>query len=62
MLSYLKNIGLPEIIIIAVILLLLFGGKKVKELSKGLGESKKELKNIKKDIKGETTKKDDSNE
>ena len=30
-------IGLPEIIVILVIVLLLFGGKKLPELAKGLG-------------------------
>ena len=41
----LKNsIGTTELIIIAVILLILFGGKKLPELGKGLGESIKELK------------------
>lgn len=33
-----------EIIIIAVILLVLFGGKKLPELGKGLGDSIKEFK------------------
>ncbi|OGM14291.1 hypothetical protein A3A76_00180 [Candidatus Woesebacteria bacterium RIFCSPLOWO2_01_FULL_39_23] len=54
MFSSLRNIGLPEILIIAAVLVLLFGGKKIRELSRGLGESTKELKNIKKEIKGET--------
>lgn len=40
----LKNIGTTEIIIIAVILLVLFGGKKLPELGRGLGESIRELK------------------
>jgi len=39
----LKNIGTTEIIIIAVILLIIFGGKKLPELGRGLGESVKEL-------------------
>ena len=49
MLTFIRNIGLPEIIIIALILILLFGGKKVKELSRGLGQSSKELKKVKKE-------------
>jgi sec-independent protein translocase protein TatA len=49
MFNFVKNIGLPEIILIAVILILLFGGKKIKELSRGLGESSKELKKVKKE-------------
>jgi len=41
----LANIGSTEIIIIAVIVLILFGGKKLPEMGKGLGESLREFKN-----------------
>lgn len=37
------GIGLQELIIILVIVLVLFGGKKLPELSKSVGESIKEL-------------------
>ncbi|HZL08259.1 MAG TPA: twin-arginine translocase TatA/TatE family subunit [Candidatus Dormibacteraeota bacterium] len=37
------DLGAPELIIILAILLLLFGGKKLPELSRSLGESMKEL-------------------
>jgi sec-independent protein translocase protein TatA len=37
------DIGAPELILILVILLLLFGGKKLPELSKSIGESLREL-------------------
>jgi sec-independent protein translocase protein TatA len=37
------GIGFEELIIILVILLLLFGSKKIPELARGLGESIKEL-------------------
>ena len=37
------DLGAPELIIILVILLLLFGSKKLPELSKSLGESMHEL-------------------
>jgi sec-independent protein translocase protein TatA len=37
------DLGAPELIIILAILLLLFGGKKLPELSKSLGESMREL-------------------
>lgn len=37
-------IGTQEIIIIAVIILLLFGGKKIPELMKGLGKGVKSFK------------------
>lgn len=38
-----NNIGAPEIIIVAVVLLIIFGGKKLPEFAKGLGETIKEL-------------------
>lgn len=37
------DLGAPELIIILAILLLLFGGKKLPELSKSVGESMREL-------------------
>ena len=40
----LKNIGTPEIIIIAVIVILLFGGKKIPEFIKGIGQAFNEFK------------------
>ena len=42
-------IGSQEIIIIAIIILLLFGGRKIPELMKGLGSGIKEFKNASKD-------------
>jgi len=39
-----KTIGSTELLIIAVILLILFGGRKLPELGKGIGESVKEFK------------------
>ncbi len=41
---FLGNIGTGEIIIIALIVLLLFGGKKIPELTKGLGKGVKSFK------------------
>ena len=38
------GLGLQEILIIALIFLLLFGGKKIPELMKGLGEGVKSFK------------------
>ena len=46
----LKNLGPIEIIVIGFVLLLLFGSKKLNELARGLGESSKEFKKIKKDL------------
>ena len=40
----LGNIGAPELIIIAVLLLLFFGGKKIPEFIRGIGESIREFK------------------
>lgn len=37
------GIGAPELIIILVIVLLLFGGKKLPELSKSIGQSLKDI-------------------
>ena len=38
------RIGMPEILIIFVVVLLLFGGKKIPELMKGLGSGLNEFK------------------
>lgn len=39
------DLGTPELILILLIVLLLFGGKKLPELSRSLGSSMKELRN-----------------
>lgn len=44
------NLGSTEIIIIAIVLLILFGGKKLTELARGVGESGRELKRAKKEF------------
>jgi len=38
------GLGAPEIILIIVVVLILFGGKKIPELMKGLGKGVKEFK------------------
>ena len=43
------SLGVTEILIILAIVLLLFGGKKIPELMKGLGSGVKEFKNAAKD-------------
>ena len=48
-LLFLGNFGTGEIIIIAIIVLLLFGGKKIPELMKGIGKG---VKNFKDGVKG----------
>jgi sec-independent protein translocase protein TatA len=45
----LAMIGTQEIIIIAVIILLLFGGRKIPELMRGLGKGIREFKDAKSD-------------
>ena len=55
-------IGAPEIIFIVLIVLLLFGGKKIPELMKGLGQGVKSFKdgmNGLEEEKKEETKKED---
>lgn len=49
-LLFLNNLGTAEIIIIAILILLLFGGKKIPELMKGLGKGVKSFKDGMKDI------------
>ena len=44
-----RGIGTTELIIIAVILLVLFGGKKLPELGKGIGDA---IREFKKSVKG----------
>ena len=45
----LQGIGTTEILIILLILVAVFGSKKILELARGAGEATKELKTIKKD-------------
>ena len=53
-LLFLGNLGTGEIIIIALVLLLLFGGKKIPELMRGIGKGvrnfKEGMNEIEKDI------------
>lgn len=41
------GLGAPEVIIIAVVILLIFGGKKLPELMRGLGKGVKDFKQAK---------------
>ena len=50
------NIGVGEILILVLILIILFGGKKIPELAKGLGKG---IRSFKKAIKGEDEEKSD---
>ena len=44
-----ENIGFSEILIIVLIVVVLFGGKKIPELAQGIGKGIKEFKNAIKD-------------
>ncbi len=58
------RIGMPEILVILVVVLLLFGGKKIPELMKGLGTGIKEFKDAAKneDEAKATSKKEETKE
>ena len=43
------QIGAPQIILIVIVVLLLFGGRKIPELMRGLGSGIKEFKDASKD-------------
>ena len=45
-----RSIGLQELLVILVVAVLLFGGKKIPELAKGLGEG---IRNFKQSLKGD---------
>ena len=53
-LLFIGNLGASEIIVIALVVLLLFGGKKIPELMKGLGKG---VNNIENDIENSGTEK-----
>lgn len=42
--AFLGGLGMPEILLIVLVVLLLFGGKKIPELMKGLGKGVKSFK------------------
>lgn len=45
----LKNIGTPELILVGLIIVLLFGSKKIPEFMKGIGQAIKEFRSASKD-------------
>lgn len=49
-LLFLGNIGAGEIVIVALVVLLLFGGKKIPELMRGLGKGVKSFKQGMKEV------------
>ena len=64
-LLFLESLGGGELILIALVILLLFGGKKIPELMKGLGKGVKSFKDgmneIEKDIKDVNNNTEDKN-
>ena len=57
---FLGNIGATEIIIIALIILLLFGGRKIPEMIRGIGKGIRSFKEGMKDINEEIKKDSDA--
>ncbi|MBZ0178368.1 MAG: twin-arginine translocase TatA/TatE family subunit [Melioribacteraceae bacterium] len=53
------NIGTPEIILIIVAILILFGAKKIPELARGLGKGMKEFKKAVKEVEDDIKMSDD---
>jgi sec-independent protein translocase protein TatA len=47
------NLGVPELLILALIVLVLFGAKRIPEMGRGIGEG---IKNFKKSIKNDEEK------
>ena len=56
---FLQNIGVGEIVIIALVILLLCGGKKIPELMKGLGKGVKSFKQGMSEVEEEINKVDE---
>ena len=59
---FIGGLGMQEMLLIALVVLLLFGGKKIPELMKGLGKGdrvcKKGMNNMEKEIEEEPVKKE----
>jgi sec-independent protein translocase protein TatA len=49
------GLGAPEIILILIAILILFGGKKIPELMRGLGKGMKEFKDSQNGVSSENT-------
>jgi sec-independent protein translocase protein TatA len=50
---FLSSIGGSEMIVIALVVLLLFGGKKIPELMRGLGQGVREFNNARSSVENE---------
>ena len=54
--DFMFGLGIPELIIIAIILLLVFGGKRLPGIGKNLGRTVSEFRKVKKEMTAEKTK------
>ena len=52
-LAFIGGLGTSEVLVILVVILLLFGAKRIPELAKGLGKGIREFKDATKEIKTE---------
>jgi len=50
------GLGLPEVLVILVIIILIFGAKRLPEIGRGLGETVREIKKIRNESRTEKTK------
>lgn len=53
MLGFIGGVGFQEVLLIALVVLLFFGGKKIPELMKGLGKGVKSFKDGVRDVENE---------
>lgn len=63
-LLFIGNLGFPEILFISLIVLLLFGGRKIPELMSGLGKGirafKEGMNEVKKEVEDDTSREDET--
>lgn len=57
-LLFIGGLGMSEVLVIALVILLLFGGKKIPELMKGLGKGVRSFKEGMKDVDSDSDTKD----
>ncbi|MDB5263230.1 MAG: hypothetical protein JWQ14_2513 [Adhaeribacter sp.] len=55
-LAFIGGLGTSEVLVILVVILLLFGAKRIPELAKGLGKGIREFKDATKEIKNDIEK------